>query len=125
MALTDAGKVHLATTLIGAAVTAFNNANAYLGVGESTDAFDATETDLQGASKIRKGMEAGYPSRASNVLTFRSVFAAGEANFAWQEWGTMNASSADTMFNRKVESLGTKTSAQVWQLTITLTVNNP
>ena len=125
MPLTDAAKVHIATTLIGAAVTAFNNANAYIGVGESNDAFDKTETDLQGASKIRKAMEATYPLRSSNVLTFRAVFGAGDANFAWEEWGVFNASSAATMYVRKVESLGTKTAAQTWQMTVTVTNNNP
>lgn len=68
-------------------------------------------------------MEAGYPQRATNVLTFRSLFASGEANFAWNEWGIFNAASAGTMMARKVESLGTKTSAQSWQMTATITIN--
>lgn len=123
MALTNAGRDFIATDIIGEAVTEFNNANAHLGVGDSTTAFAASQTDLQAATnKFRKAMDATYPQRATNVLTFRSTFATGEANFAWEEWGTFNASSAGTMLNRKVESLGTKTSAQSWQLTVTLTV---
>lgn len=123
MALTNAGRNHIATTLIGEAVTSFANANANIGVGDSTTAFDATHTDLQAASnKVRQAMEATYPTRATNVLTFRSLFATGSANFAWQEWAVFNASSAGTMLSRKVESLGTKTSAQSWQITATLTV---
>jgi hypothetical protein len=123
MALTNAGRDHIATDLVGEAVTAFNNANAYLGVGDSTTAFAATQTDLQAATnKLRKAMDATYPTRATNVLTFRSTFGTSEANFAWQEWGTFNAASAGTMLNRKVESLGTKLNTQSWQLTVTLTV---
>lgn len=123
MPITDAGRNHLIQSGIGAAVTAFNNANAYLGVGDSTTAFSAAHTDLQASTnKLRKAMDATYPSGAANVIAFRSTFATSDANFAWQEWAVFNASSAGTMLSRKVESLGTKTSAQTWQLTGTLTV---
>jgi hypothetical protein len=123
MALTNAMRDLIAADVIGESVTEFSNANAHLGVGDSATAFAATQTDLQAASnKFRKAMDATYPTRATNVLTFRATFATGDANFAWQEWAVFNASSAGTMFNRKVESLGTKTSAQSWQLTVTLTV---
>jgi hypothetical protein len=122
MALTNAGRDLIAADLIGEAVTEFNNANAHIGVGNGTAAFAATQTDLQGASKARKAMEATFPTRAANVLTFRSLFGTGDANFAWEEWAVFNASAAGTMLNRKVESLGTKTSAQSWQITATLTV---
>jgi hypothetical protein len=122
MAITDAGRNHLVQAAVGAAVTAFNNANSYIGVGDSSTAFSAAQTDLVAASnKFRKAMDATYPSGATNVLTFRSTFGTADANFAWQEWGVFNASSAGTMLNRKVESLGTKTSAQSWQFTVTLT----
>lgn len=123
MALTNAGRDLIAADIIGESVTEFNNANAYIGVGDSTTAFAAAQTDLQAASnKLRKAMDSTYPQRSTNVLTFRSTFATGDANFAWQEWAVFNASSAGTMLNRKVESLGTKTSAQSWQITATLTV---
>jgi len=122
MPLTDAGRNHLVQAGIGAAVTAFNNANSHIGVGDSTTAFAAGQTDLQAASnKLRKAMDATFPSGGSNVITFRSTFGTSDANFAWQEWGIFNASSSGTMLSRKVESLGTKTSAQTWQFTATLT----
>lgn len=122
MALTDAGRNFMVQSTIAAAATPFSNANSYIGVGDSTTAFAAGQTDLQAASnKLRKAMDATYPSGGSNVITFRSTFATGDANFAWQEWGVFNASSAGTMLSRKVESLGTKTSAQTWQFTVTLT----
>ena len=46
----------------------------------------------------------------------------GDANFAWAEWGLFNASTSGRMLNRKVFSGGTKTSAEAWSLTISLTL---
>jgi hypothetical protein len=123
MALTNAGRDHLAQDLIGEAVTEFNNAAAHIGVGDSATAFAATQTDLQAAAnKLRKAMEAGYPTRAANVLTLRSLFGTGDANFIWAEWAVFNAASAGVMFSRKVEALGTKPGTQSWQITVTLTL---
>lgn len=122
MPLTDAGRNHMVQAAIGAAVTAFNNANSYIGVGDSATAHAVGQTDLQaGANKLRKAMDATYPSGAANVITFRSTYGTGDANWAWNEWATFNAAAAGTMLNRKVESLGTKTSTQTWQFTTTLT----
>lgn len=124
MAMTTVGRDYIAQALVGEAFTAFNNANARIGVGDSSTAFAAGQTDLQApANKLRKAMDATYPQRAANILTFRATFGTGEANFAWNEWGVFNAASAGQMVNRKVESLGTKTSAQTWQLTVDLTLN--
>lgn len=124
MPLTNAGRDDIAKALVADSFTAFSNANARIGVGDSNTAFAVGQTDLQAASnKFRKAMEATYPSRAGNVLTFRSLFATGDANFAWEEWGVFNAGSGGTMLSRKVEALGTKTSAQSWQMTVDLTVN--
>ena len=110
--LTNAYRDYVAALTL-ATGTFFNNANSYIGVGDSTTAFVATQTDLVAATnKLRKAMDATYPQVSTNVLTFRSTFATSDANFAWQEWGVFNASSAGVMLNRKVESLGTKTSAQ-------------
>ena len=124
MALTTTGRNFIAEALMNDSTPDFfDNTNARIGVGDSTTAFDVAQTDLQAATnKIRKGMEATYPQRATNVLTFRSVYGTSEANFAWQEWGVFNAAAAGVMLSRKVESLGTKTSAAIWQLTVDLTV---
>ena len=124
MGMTNAIGIFWAKATLGEAVTAFNNANAHIGVGDSTTAFAAGQTDLQAATnKFRDPMEATYPTRSSNIMTFRSLFGTTEANFAWQEWAVFNASSAGDMLCRKVESLGTKTSAQSWQFTATITLN--
>lgn len=123
MPITDAGRNLMVQAAIGNSVTAFNNANSYIGVGDSTTAFASSQTDLQASTnKTRKAMDATYPQGSSNVITFRSTFATTDANYVWQEWGVFNGSSGGTMLSRKVESLGTKTSTQTWQFTVTLTV---
>lgn len=123
MPLTTAGKNHIATAIVGGSLTAFNNANAYLGVGNGTTAFSAAHTDLQGASKTRKGMEATFPTDSgAGVLVFKSSFGSGDANHAWDEWGVFNNSSGGTMLCRKVDALGTKTTG-TWVLTGTVTVS--
>lgn len=122
MALTTAGATLATQALVGAAVTYANASNGYLGVGDANTAFSAAHTDLQAASnKVRKPMEPSYPSGAGLAITVRSLFGTSDANFAWQEWAWFNASTSGSMITRKVESLGTKTSAQSWQLTATIT----
>ncbi len=106
----------------GTTYTKFTNAAAHLGVGNSSTAHAASQTDLVGASKTRKAMDATFPTRAANVLTFRSTFATGDANHAWDEFGIFNAASAGEMLSRKVEALGTKTSSATWQLSVSLTL---
>jgi len=126
MALTNAGITEMVKDVIGESITEFNNANSYLGVGDSTTAFSASHTDLQASTnKLRVAMDATYPSRSGLVVTCRSTFSTSQANFHWQEWAWFNAGSSGTMMNRKVEDLGTKTSAQAWQLTATITFSNP
>lgn len=123
MPLTNAGRDEMIDGITGGSVTTFDNTNSYIGVGDSSTAFSAAHTDLQAATnKLRKAQDATYPQRSTNVLTFRSTFGTGDANFAWNEWGVFNASSAGVMLTRKVESLGTKPSSQTWQFTATLTV---
>lgn len=123
MPLVNAGRDFIVTRITSSSGTIYDNTNSYLGVGDSsTNATPLTYTDLQAATnKFRKAMDATYPTVATNVVTFRSTFATSDANYAWNEWGTFNASSAGTMLTRKVESLGTKPSSQTWQLTAQVT----
>jgi len=109
-------------------LTYFNNGNAYIGVGDSSTAAAATQTDLQAAAnKLRKVMDATYPQHTDATtsgaasIVFQSSFASGDANFAWAEWAIFNGSSGGRMLNRKVESFGTK-SGGTWALTLTLTL---
>ena len=123
--LANAGINALWTLVGGTGATKFDNTNAYIGVGDSTTAFSADQADLQAAvNKLRKGMEATYPSYgASQKITFRSSFGAAEANFAWNEFAVFNAAAAGTMLNRKVEAEGTKTAGQTWVVTLEITLS--
>lgn len=123
MPATTAFGTFVAQAVIGESVTPFNNANAYIGVGDGTTAFANTQTDLQGTNKFRKKVDTGYPTRAGNVVMFQTTFQGTEANFTWNEWGVFNAASGGTMLNRKVESLGTKASGAIWVLQAQITFN--
>jgi hypothetical protein len=104
--------------------TQFSNANAYIGVGDSSTAAAAAQTGLQAASnKLYKAMETGYPTTTTQKATFKSSFGDSEANFAWNEWTVANGNSDDSKnMNRKVESLGTKSSG-TWTLEVSITLS--
>ena len=108
--------------LIGAAGTDFDNTNGYLGVGNSSTAPAATQTDLIGTSTARVILDA-LASIALETLTFVATFGSAVGNFAWEEVGIFNAASGGTMLTRSVSSLGTKASGATWVLTITLTIS--
>jgi hypothetical protein len=108
--------------ITGASSNYFNNANAQIGVGDSSTAADPSQTDLQaGTNKTYKGMESGYPTSTSQKATFKSSFGDSDANYAWNEWVVKQTSSAICL-NRKVESLGTK-SAGTWTLEVDITLS--
>src|SRR5690606_17624064 len=120
----NAGIQLLEDLLIGAGGTAFNNANAHIGVGDSNTAAAAGQTDLQASTnKLRKAMEATFPSRSGQTLSFKSDLGPSDANFAWEEWAIFNASTSGVMLNRKVESKGTKTSSDTWTITCQITIS--
>ena len=113
-------------------LTFFNNGNAAIGVGDSSTAAAATQTDLQAATnKLKKAMDSTYPQHTdattsgAATITFRSTFGTSDANWAWAEWVVGNSATAATgrILNRKVESLGTKTSSATWTFTVTLTLS--
>lgn len=132
MGFVTAGRDYICQAIIGGdtgtagqALTTFNNANAALGVGDSSTAVSAGQTDLQAASnKLRKGMQATYPGVSGGVITAQSQFASSEANWVWNEIGFFNSATAATgsMLTRLVSSMGTKVSGAVWTVTWTLTV---
>ena len=108
--------------ITGASGNYYNNANAQIGVGDSSTAADPSQTDLEAATnKTYKGMEAGYPTSTSQKLTLKSSFGSSEANYAWEEWVAKQGTSAICL-NRKVDSLGTKASG-TWTLEVTITLS--
>lgn len=123
MALTTAGAQFIAKAITGLnSPTLYSASNYYIGVGDSSTAFAIGQTDLQASTNKARKLVTSV-SESGGVITAATSFSTSEANFEWYEWGSFNASSGGTMYQRKVESpsLGTKTSAQVWSLTITLT----
>lgn len=125
--LTNAGIALMLDLLIGAGGTTFANGNTYIGTGDSSTAAAAGQTDLQAASnKFKRVMDATYPSRSGQTLTFRTTYATTESNYAIQECGVFNGGAAfatGVMLNRIASSLGTKTAATTLQLTVTLTIS--
>lgn len=112
----------LVTGAVSGASHIFDNAAAQIGVGDSTTAADATQTDLQAATnKTYKGMESGYPTSTSQKATFKASFGASEANYAWEEW-VVKQSTSSICLNRKVESLGTK-STGTWTLEVEISLS--
>lgn len=105
--------------------TAFNNANAYIGVGDSSTAASASQTGLQASTNLAyAGMESGYPVRSNQTVTWRAVFGSSVANFAWQEFTVANgnSNSADNL-NRVVSNQGTKASGQTWTVDVSITLS--
>lgn len=114
----------IASLICGGAGTPYDSANAYIGVGDSTTTAAASQTGLQApTNKAYAGMEAGYPTFGTNQqIVWRASFADGEAQFAWNEFTIENANlGLGAPLLRKVESKGTKTAGEIWELTVTVT----
>lgn len=113
----------------GSAV-AYNNANARIGVGNSSTAENETQTGLLGASSLYKAMKATYPKTPGadaelRRAVFRSVFIDGEAEFAWEEFSIDNGAARNKNLVRIVASKGTKSAGEEWEVEITCPVQNP
>lgn len=124
MPLTTAGAEFIADAITNEnSPTLFDASNTHIAVGTSTTAFSTGQTTLVAETPTTgRKLVTSTPSVASGAITLVTTFGTRDANAAWDEWGIFNASSAGTMLSRKVDALGTKTSAQTWQITVTLTV---
>lgn len=112
------------TLVCGGSETAFNNANARVGVGNSNTAENATQTGLLGASTAFAAMDSGYPTFGSNQkATFKGTFGNGQAEFAWEEFTVDNGATPNKNLHRKVTSKGTKGANETWVLTIELSLS--
>jgi hypothetical protein len=113
----------------------WSNTDSYIGVGDNNTAEAATQTELQAVAaatnRFYKAMNATYPSRANQTITFQSDFTTTEANFVWNEWtiasGATTASGAGFLtgtknLNRKVAALGTKATG-TWTLSGAVTIS--
>jgi hypothetical protein len=107
----------------GQSANTFTNAQAQIGIGDSSTAATAGQTDLQAATnKTYKAMNGSYPSvPAAGAVQFQSTFASADANYAWQEFVVKHGTSA-ICIDRGVASMGTKASGTSWTATVTLTI---
>jgi hypothetical protein len=124
--LTTAGVTRITGLIIGTLSTTLDSTRVRLGVGDSATAATVADTDL-GTNKYYRVMDATYPQAAAGVLTFTSSFGSSDGNYAWQCWGldvgtatVTSSATVATLVNRKVSSLGTKSSG-TWVLTVTVT----
>jgi hypothetical protein len=133
--LTTAGLTRICSLILGAGGQAATATSARIGVGDGSTAATVGDVDLSAASgsthRWFQVMDSSYPSASGAVMTFKSTFATGDGNFAWNEWtidiGTPTVSSGNTvsatMLNRKVAANGTKASGSSWVATATVTLS--
>ena len=124
MLLTSA-VVPLAQAMIGEAITALDNANAHIGIGDSTAAAAKAQTDLQaGSNKTYLAMDAAYPQRSGAAVTFQVTAGAAVANWVWNEF-LVSTGSPGTAWCRFVLQMNggvAKASGQSWVLQVTVTI---
>lgn len=115
---TIGGKAMAALMCADASVPALNATNARIGIGDSNTAFSAAQTDLQAVTNKFRKLVSGAPSVNLGLgqVTFSSTFANAEAVFQFLEVALFNSASGDTMFSRKVISLGTKPNNEAWTI---------
>jgi hypothetical protein len=103
----------------------WSNTYAYLYVGTHTSAAAATQTGLlaAAASRAKAAMDAGWPTRTSTTVKWRSTFSGTAANFAWYEYLVRNANTQTSGFglNRKIATKGTKSAGESWTLELDIT----
>lgn len=113
-------------TILGSSAsgTKYDNTNAYLIVGTGVGAATATDTEATFTAGVVQGMEAGYPTYGtSQAITWKASYDGDTANQAWQEFGVLNAATGGDLLNRKVSDQGTKTTGQVWDLELQITLS--
>lgn len=125
--LLNAGITRMLDKLVGNAGQVYDATHTRIGVGDSSTAAAASQTDLQAATN-KQWVLCDSVSVSAQTLTVVATFTTALANFAWQEWGIDNGTANGTtvtavMLNRKVASMGTKASGATWVLTVTIVVS--
>lgn len=140
--VTTIGLGRLTNFLIGtASLVGFTSTTTRIGVGDSSTAATAADTDLgASAGSTHRWFQVvdSAPTRTTTTVTNDTIscvatFASADGNFAWAEWcnnlGTatvassnaVDASAGACFFNHKIASLGTKVSGAAWTLTTKIT----
>lgn len=127
MPLVQVARDRIAGLIVGVETCHWGDAKATIWVATSTAAHSGTSTWFGSATTATWAatMETGFPARATNVLQFSGIFSTAVANIQWEQWGINTATSSSTGILLNVaaqQALGTKTSAQSWQLTACVTI---
>jgi uncharacterized cupin superfamily protein len=118
----NSGIAEMWKLIIGSSANTFTNAQAQIGIGDSSTAAAAGQTDLQAATnKTYKAMDATFPQQSGQTGVFKSTFGTADANYTWAEFVVKQGTSA-ICIDRGVSAMGTKTSAGTWVPTVTLTM---
>lgn len=127
-----AASIWTALTSSTAATGPFAASTAAIGVGDSTTAASASQSNLQASfNAYRAPMNSGFPAVVNNTVQFQASFGASVANFAWNEWGVFSEVGSGSppaggvMLNRAVPSggLGVKSTNSTWILSVTLSLS--
>jgi hypothetical protein len=140
--ITTDGLGRLTNFLIGTgSLVGFTATTTRIGVGDSTTAATAADTDLgasAGSTHRWFQIADSAPTRVTTTVTNDAVqavatFGTSDGNFAWQEWAfnlgtatptssaTVDASAGKCFFNHKIASFGTKASGASWAFTAKVT----
>lgn len=104
--------------------TKWDTSNAYIGVGDSNTAENATQTALQAATNYAyRPMDSTFPSRSGQTLSWKSTFAAGTGSFSWKEVTVINGNGTGTNLNRKVGDWGTKGASDSYSMQVNITLS--
>jgi hypothetical protein len=124
MPLVQQGRNRIAGLITGNETCHWGTSGGSLFVASSTAAHSGASTWL-GSASIGATQEAGFPLTSNNILQFRGIWSTALANFQWESWllNTATASGSGVPLNlAPAQALGTKTSAQSWQLTACITI---
>jgi len=100
----------------------FDEINAYIGVGDSSEPADKTQTGLLGLNVYYKKVQSGYPIIDEDSILYSAFYGSNEANFFWNELSIANGPSNDAVnLNRIVEPVGLKLFPQIRVAFITIT----
>jgi hypothetical protein len=118
-----AGINELWKLVTGQSANTFTNAQAQIGIGDSSTAAAAGQTDLQAATnKTYKGMNGSFPTvPAAGAVQFQATFASADANYVWNEFVVKHGTSAICL-DRGVAGMGTKVAGTSWTVTVTLSI---
>lgn len=136
MPILQVGRNHFTNLAGGFSTCCWGATGAVIVVGCNTGAHVTGSTFLLMTNANTSGyprmvtMDATYPQlNTCNSINFRATFSTCSACWDWREWGIYTATASGTdghLMNRMLEdpSLGTKTSAQSWQFTATITITS-